>query len=545
MAGRLSTKAVLAALYVGLLAGIAACGNDDGSDAPVSIPAVDANELRRGNSGEPGTLDPHRVSSSPEGVIINDLFVGLMTHDRGGRVIPGMASSVDVSEDGLVWTFGLRESLKWSDGEPLTSEDFVYSFRRSLDPDTASPSASRLYPIKNARAVNAGEMPPSALGVGAPDDNTVQFTLEKPTPYFDRLLISASAMPVPRHAIESFGDSWSRPPNAVSNGAFVLKDWTPRVQVRAEKNPYFYEQETVSLLAVKYIPTEDLGTQLRRFRAGEIDLGLNFPPSQYDWVVENLSDSVRIFPILGTYYYAINLSRPQFNDVRVRQALSMAIDRDIITTRLMRSGEVPAYGFVAPGFEGYPEQQLPDYARLSMDERQTLARELLDDAGFNKSQPLTVDLGYNMTEEHQSIAVAVAGMWGAIGVDVNLLNAETRTHVNNLVIGEFDIGRAAMFALYDDPSSFLTAFTEGDEANNYSGYSNPEFERLLREANSTFDQAERAVLLKQAESLALNEYAVIPIYYYVSKRLVSTRLSGWQDNPVGAHLSRYLSVSAQ
>lgn len=495
--------------------------------------------LLRGNSGEPSTLDPHLVQNSAEFIIVNDLFVGLFSQAADGSVIPGIAESHTVSEDGLVWTFNLREGLQWSDGVALTSEDVLYSFRRALTPETAASQASMLYAIKNAEAANSGAMEPDQIGVTAPDARTIVIELERPTPYFDRMLLTSAAMPVPRHAIEEHGRSWARPPNAVSNGAFVLSSWSPRVYVEALRNPRFYEVDTVRLEGVRYIPTEDLDTQLKRFRAGELDLGLNFPPSQADWVRTNLKDEVRIFPIYGTYIYAMNTEAEAFTDPRVREALAIAIDRSTITDRLLGSGEQPAYSIVPPGFENYPGPTKPAYADQSLDERRTLARQLLAQAGHDDGNPLTFELRYNMTEEHQMIAVAIADMWRTIGVEASLLSTEARTHFRDLASGEYQIGRAALFANYADPRAFLATFFT-DDRNNYSSFTNGGFDRLLLESDGILNPQDRAAKMQEAELVAMEQFPVIPLYHYVSKRLVSRRVQGWENNPVGTHLSRYL-----
>ena len=508
----------------------------DGSDAR------EPDILRRSNSGEPGTLDPHQGSSTAELIIINDLFTGLLTRDAHGRVVPGAATDYTVSADGLTWTFTLRNDLKWSDGTPMSSADFLYSFRRSVDPATASPTASLLYPIRNARAVNSGEMTPDALGVFAPEARMLTIELERPIPYFDRLLLVPAALPVPEHAISKFGRSWSRPPNAVSNGAFVLTQWTPRVHVQVERNMHFYERQSVRLRGVRYFPTEDLSTQLKRFRAGELDLGLNFPPSQAAWVRDNLGGSVRIFPIYGTYYFPINLTLEKFADVRTRRAMNIAIDREAIAFRLLGSGEQPAYSMVPPGFEFYPPIEPPGDSVLPLEERQEIARKLLMDAGFSQSNPLEVEIRYNMTEEHQAVAVAMAGMWKSVGIEATVLSTESRTHFRDLALGEFEVGRSAAFASYADPSAFLVLFSSGNRRDNYSRYSNAVFDRLFDESNNIFDPSLRAASLREAEALALSEFPVIPVYHYVSKRLVSPRVKGWQDNPAGTHLSRYLAL---
>lgn len=531
-------KQVVLSLMVLCFGALAACSGDQ--SAARGVASSDESVLLRGNSGEPGTLDPHLVRSGPEFIIVNDLFVGLFSQASDGEVIPGSAQSHEISDDGLTWTFNLRDDLMWSDGTPITSEDFLYSMRRALLPQTAAPNASLLFPIKNAVAVNAGSADAETLGVAAPDETTVIFELERPTPYFGRLLLSSIAMPVPRHIIEAHGQQWSRPPHAVSNGAFVIKDWQPRVHVETERNQRFYDAENVRLEGVRYIPTEDLSTQLKRFRAGEIDIGLNFPPSQAEWVKRNLSDSIRIFPIYGTYYYPFNLETPKFQDRRVREALNIAIDRETIVERILGSGEQVAYSFVPPGFENYPQIPLPGYASEPLSDRQARARQLLQDAGYSADEPLEVEIRYNMTEEHQAIAVAVSNMWNAIGVDSKLLSTETRTHYRDLALGEFEIGRTAMFANYADPHAFLMAFSSRNKADNFSGYDSQQFEAALDASSEAASAVERGVLMSEAEQIALDDYPVIPLYFYVSKRLVNPRVNGWKNNPVGTHLSRYM-----
>lgn len=496
--------------------------------------------LLRGNSGEPSTLDPHLSRNSAELIIVNDLFVGLFSQDSHGRIVPGSASSHTVSGDGRVWTFTLRDGLQWSDGKAMSADDFVYSFRRVLDPATAAPNASMLYPIKNAEKINAGELPPERLGVTAADDNTVRIELEQPVPYFDKILVNSVSLPVPRHAIEKYGSKWTRPPNSVSNGAFVVNQWSPRVYVEALKNPNFYDAEKVRLKGVRYIPTEDLSTQLKRFRAGELDIGLNFPPTQANWIKTNLADEIRMFPIVGTYYYPINLRSPKMQNKSVRLALNMAVDRKVITEKIMGSGELPAFSLVPPGFENYRSLAAPEYAGWTMERRREEARSLLASAGYNKANPLRFELRYNMTEEHQAIAVAIADMWLSVGVKVNLLSTEARTHFRDLSTGEYEIGRAALFAYYHDPKSFLFTLAAANKAENYTGYNNPAFDQLIAKSDIVKDEEARGQMLQQAEVLAMSDYPAVPLFHYVSKRLVSKRVRGWQNNPVGTHLSQYL-----
>jgi oligopeptide transport system substrate-binding protein len=495
---------------------------------------------RMATMGEPKTLDPHGVSGTWENYIVGDAFMGLLTDAADATPIPGAAESWTISDDGLTYTFRLRDH-QWSDGKPVTAEDFVYSFRRILDPATAAEYASIMFPIKNAQAINSGATKDlESLGVKALDDRTLQVTLESPTGYFLELLTHYTAYPVPRHVIEAKGADWVKPGNFTSNGAFQVIEWTPHARVVAAKNPRFYDAANVKFDQVIYYPDEDRNAVTKRFRAGEIDYVDDFASEQIDFLRRELPQETRIHPYLGTYYYPINNSKPPFTDPRVRHALSLAVERPAITDKVLKTGELPAYGVVPPGTGDYGEPYVPDWAKLPLKERQAKAKALLQEAGFGPDNPLKLELSYNTSENHKRIAVAVQAMWKQIGVQAELVNREVKVHYDLLKQAQFDVARAAWVADYNDPQNFLYLLETRTGPNNYGRFSNPEFDRLMLEQAQTRDQQKRMDLMHQAEKIAIDNDAWVPIYYYVSKALVSQKLKGYVDNTKHTHRARWM-----
>lgn len=497
--------------------------------------------LHVGNMGEPASLDPHYVSGTWENRIVGDMFLGLTTEGPDGKTVPGAAESWTISPDGLVYTFKLRKH-SWSDGQPVTADDFVYAMRRILNPDTAAEYASLLYTIKNAEAVNTGKAKPEELGVRAIDAGTLEITLAGPAPYFLDQLPHYTAYPVPKHVVEKLGKDWSKQGNIVSNGAYVLQEWVPNDHITLVKNPEYYAADSVSIDKVILYPQEDRTAVQKRFRAGEIDIATDFASDQIDWLKANMPKETRIAPYLGIYYYPINTRKPPFDDKRVRQALSMAIDREAIVDKVMKTGEIAAYSFVPPGTLNYGEPSYAPFKGLSQEERVMRAKGLLDNAGFGPDNPLKLQLRYNTSENHKRIAVAVAAMWKAIGVQAELFNSEVKVHYADLKQGNFDVARAGWIADYNDPQNFLYLLETRTGANNYGGYSVKEFDDLMLEASKTNDMAHRADLLAKAEAIAMEDQPIIPIYYYVSKNLVSQKVKGWVDTVNDIHRWRYLSI---
>lgn len=502
--------------------------------------SLQADTLRLAIMGEPASLDPHKISGTWENDVVGDLFEGLVTEAADGTRIPGVAASWEISDDGTVYTFTLRDDAKWSDGEPVTADDFVFAYQRILTPATAADYAYLLYPIKNAEAVYTGEADASTLGVEAIDATTLQVTLERSTPYFLEQLSHYTAYPVPRHTVEAHGNQWSRPGNMVSNGAFQLTEWQSQTRITASRNPYFHDADAVALDEVVYFPIEERNTALNRFRAGEIDIAREFPTQQYQWLQDNLPDAVQVAPYLGIYYYVFNARDGHATaDPRVREALSLAVRREVITDQILGTGEVPAYSFVPPNVSHYTAPSL-NFADLSQDERLERARELLQEAGYGPDNPLELMLRYNTSEDHRKVAIAVAAMWKPLGIDVELYNTEVAVHYADIRQGDFDVARAGWIGDYNDAQNFLSLL-ESNVSNNYGAYSSPEFDALMSEAANTQDIDERAALMAEAEAIALDNSATLPIYYYVSRNLVSTDLVGWETNIEDIHRSRWVS----
>lgn len=496
----------------------------------------------RGNGGEPNSLDPHRSSATWESHIIRDLFLGLVVHDGAGNVIPGAAESWEMSADGRRYLFHIRPDLRWSDGTPVTADDFVFSFRRLVDPATGAEYASNLHVLENGRAVNVGEMPLESLGVAALDARRLELRLHTPVPYLLQLLTHVSTYAVPRHVVEREGRNWVRPGVMVSNGAYVLAEWRPQTFVRLDRNPLFYDNDAVQIDRVYFHPIEDDNTALKRFRAGEIDSHDRFPARQYGWLKANMPDKVHVAPWLGVYYYAFNSAKPPFDDRRVRRALAMTIPREAITEKLLGYGVIPAWSFVPPGVDHYERGSPPDFAAWPAEKRLATARALLAEAGWGPDNPLEVTLSYNTDREHKKVALAVAHAWKKLGVVTRLFNVEAKVHFNNLKTADFEIARAGWIADYNDAENFLFLMASSTGRLNYGQFHNPEYDALMAEASRSLDLDRRAEILRKAEAIAMAEQPVTPIYFYVSRNLVQPWVKGWTTNIVDVHPTRFLRV---
>lgn len=498
--------------------------------------------VRRSATGEPQTLDPQLWVYGQDGNIAQDLFQGLTTLDAQARVVPGAAQSWTVSEDGRTYTYRVREGLRWSDGRPLTSADFLYSFQRLFDPRTASPSASILFMIRNARAVASGKLSLEALGLRAPGAQAIVIELEHPAPHFNELIVHR-AFPVPKHVIERHGREWTRPGRIVSNGAFVLAEWRPNAYVKLVKNAHFHEAASVALDAIYHVPVEDPNAALTRFRAGELDVIVQLPSERIAELRREYGAQLRLVRQVGLEYLAFNTRRPPFGDVRVRRALSMAIDRSVLTGKILQAGEPEAFCLVPKGVLHYPRRGCADFAALGQTERIAQARRLLTAAGFGTARPLTLAISYSSGGANRRLAVAIGAMWQAIGVKVSHRAADMKAHQQAVQQGDFDVARASWYAEARDPATFLELVHARSGAINVSGYRNGEFDRLFEAAERSADLALRAELLRQAEALAMRDQPIAPLYGYVSRRLVSSRIEGWIDNPRGVHLDRYLRLA--
>jgi oligopeptide transport system substrate-binding protein len=509
-------------------------------------PAAGGGEARtvyRGNTIEPLSLDPDKAHIMDERVIIADLFTGLYEPTANARPVPALASASEVSDDGLVWTFTLREAL-WSDGTPITADDVVFGLQRALDPATGNQFGAPLFPIANAQAVYEGRVPPASLGVRAIDERTVEMTLEGPTPFLPSILMFWG-QPVPRHVVEAHGDAWIRPDNIVTSGAFILVDWRVNDFIHLRANPTFFDAANVCLTDVYYFPTVDTAAAERRVRSGELDLNNDFASGNTAFLTERAPEIVRVAPGTLSRTLDFNTTSPPFDDVRVRRALAMAIDRAFITDTVLGGSDMPATRVVAEGIAGRRDDVRIDYIDQSMEARRAEARALLEAAGFGPDNPLAFTLFYQPSASWPRTVPVIQQDWATIApwVQVELAGRDSQLHYDAMRVGDFQVATSGWVPDFDDPYAYLLQWETRAGEINYARYSNPDFDALTAAAVATPDPAERADLLAQAERLFLADSASTPILFEASRDLVSPRITGWQTNRVGINQSRWLCTT--
>lgn len=496
------------------------------------VKLADKQELVKGNGAEPATLDPAKTEGVPESNIERDLFEGLVTTGAQGEIRPGVAESWE-NVDNKVFTFHLRKNAKWSNGDPVTANDFVYAFRRVVDPKTASPYSWYLETpgVVNAAAVIQGKAKPEDLGVKAIDDYTFQVTLEHPLSYFVNMMAHTTVMPEPQKTIEKYGDKWTQPGNMVSNGAYKLKDWVVNERIVLERNDQYWDNSNTSINKVTYLPLESHNADMNRFLAGEIDITYESPVEQFKRLKTEHPDDVRVTGYVGTYYYEFNCKRKPFDDVRVRKALSYAIDRDVIAEAVMGQGQKPAYGLVPVFVDGFVPTT-PEYAKWTQAKRNEEAKKLLKEAGFDYAHPLKFELLYNTSENHKKLAVAVAAMWKkTLPVDLTLVNQEWKTYLETKKAGNFDVARAGWVADYNEASAMLD-LKQTTHGNNDGKYSNPKYDELMAKSRQVANAEERNKIYAQAEAILAEDQPLANIYQYVMPRLVKTHVGGYPNNPL-------------
>jgi oligopeptide transport system substrate-binding protein len=523
---------------------LAGCG--DGTETKSASQAAGATNgivLNRGNGVEPKSLDPAVIDGIWEGQIAGDMLLGLTTEDAESRPIPGAAESWETSSDGLTWTFRLRDHT-WSDGVPVTAEDFTFSWRRILDPKTAAPYAYYLYPIKNAREVNTGRQPLTALGVAAPDAKTLVVTLENPLPFMAEFLTHQTMHPVARHVAEAKGAEWARPGNYVSNGAYVLKEWVPNDHVTLVKNPRFYDAANVKIDVVNYYPTQDAEAAIRRLRAGELDTQDPIPPLQIDFLRANMADALKIAPTLTINYASINISRKPLDDVRIREALNLAVERETLVERIIKLGDLPAYNMIPPGTANYPGGVEMRFKTLPFEQRLARAQELMRAAGYTPERPLRIRLATTTNAVTRQTIAPLQEMWRRIYVAIDVDQTDTQINYQKLEDGDFDVGTAVWIADYNDPSNFLDVLRTGG-GNNYSRYSNPKFDALLDQATTERDLAKRGQILAQAEQMMLDEYPLVFVRFQTQPVIVQPYVKGWVPSNKQLNRTRWLTVEKQ
>ncbi|WP_244171025.1 ABC transporter substrate-binding protein, partial [Xenorhabdus miraniensis] len=452
---------------------------------PPNVQLADKQEITRNNFSEPGSLDPHKSEGSSEFDILRDFFERLVDTDKEENIIPALAERWE-NKDNKTWIFHLRKGVKWSDGTPITAQDVVFSFQRLVTPDTISPYGSYLIQAKivNARDVLSGKKKPEELGVRALDDATIEITLERPKAGFLQMLAHPAMSPVSEAVIKKYGIKWTQPQNFVSNGPFKLSEWVVNEKIVGVRNPYYWDDKNTIINKVTYLPLSDYKADLNRYMTGEIDISNGGPSEFSSMVKEKFGDQLHIKPILGVYYYLFNTQTPPFNDVRVRQALALAVDRNIITDKVLGNGQKPAYDVVFPGTGGIHLKH-PEYASWTQEQRIEKAKALLSEAGFNEKNRLKLTLLYNTSEAHKKIAIAASSVWRKnLGVKVVLQNQESKTQSASMAQGDFELTRYAWNADYNSPISFLDIFTSGN-TNNHMRYQNKEFDKWVLKADET------------------------------------------------------------
>ena len=514
-----------------------------GASIGVGARLAERQELRRAlDSGDLRSLDPSLATDVAANRVLDDLFEGLMRPDQQGTPVAGVAERWESSSDGLTWTFHLR-AANWSNGEPITAGDFVYAWRRTVDPRTASDYAEALAPVRNALAIAAGRAAPETLGIDAPEARTVRVHLNAPTPYFLSLLTKPYTYPQYAPAIRQFGDDWTQPAHLVGNGAFRLSEFVLGGRITLLKNPRYWQAAAVRLTQVVYQPV-DRSVQTDRFFAGELDFTESFPAEQTAWLRQRLGAQVVSAPYLGNFVLGINAQRPPFAGNRaLRLALNLAVDRDVLV-RYVRQGLYQPAWTPTPPLRGYAAPQ-PAWARLSPEQRHALARQYYAQAGYSAGHPLRVELDYPTDSDNRRTYEAVAAMWHAnLGAEVATYNEEFRVQLNERHLRKLALFHYAWIGDYPDPYTFLQLFRTGNGYND-GGYYNARFDALLERADHEVDAAQRLQLLAQAEALLDDDVACIPLYYHASRHLIKPYVRGWSSNIEDRNLSQYLYLMAR
>ena len=495
-----------------------------------------------GNGSEPQGIDPHIVTGVPEHHILISLCEGLtIPNPYGEENLPGAAESWEISDDGKSYIFNLRKNATWSNGDPVTAEDFVWSWQRILTASLGSQYPDMLYYLEGAQEYHTGLTDDfTKVGVKAIDSHTLEVKLKDPTPFFTGLLSHYSTWPVHKETVLKYGSiddrngEWTRPGNFVCNGAFNLKSWELNNKIIVEKNPMYWDASTVQLNEIHFYPVSNVMTEDRMFRAGQLHVTSTLPSQKCPVYLEENNPDLRIDPYMGTYFYRLNTTNPYLSDIRVRKALAYSIDRKLLVEKVTKCGQIPAYSFTPPGSNGYqPTTSIPYDPDL--------AKELLSAAGFNEENKFPkLEILFNTNEDHRKIALAIQQMWQQnLGIDVELVNQDWKVYLSREMVGDFQVSRAGWIGDYEDPNTFLDLMRP-NRGNNKTGWEDEAYDSLMAKANSTNNQAERYQLLDEAEKILIENMPIIPLYTYVRSYQLSPDVKGYNPHILDHHHPKFI-----
>jgi len=540
----LSARPYLTTILVALLAlALAACGE---RERDVDLAAQEG-ILLLGNGSEPKSIDPHLVTGVTENTIIQSMIEGLISYHPSDDTepYPGIAESWESNDDFTVWTFKLRDNAKWTNGDPVVASDFVYSWQRILSPALGAEYAEMLYVVENAVAFHQGEISDfSQVGVKALDDQTLEVTLKGSTPHFLSMLKHYSFYPVNPRAVEEHGgmtdrqSGWSTVENFVGNGPFKIKEWNTNNFLEVERNPDYWDAANVGLNGIRFFPIENLNTEHTAFQGGRLHVTYEVPADRIPRLREEGDSSLTIDPYLGSYFYRLNVTREPFNDPRVREALSLSIDRNLIVERVSQGGQTPATGFVPDGISGYATSEAVSYDP----ER---AKQLLAEAGYPDGEGFPpAEILINTSENHRKIAEAIQAMWREkLGIEIGIFNQEWKVYLDSQSSLEYDVSRSGWIADYVHPMTFLEIFTAGN-GNNDTGWENAEYDSLIRRAQTARTEEQRTALMQQAEAILLEELPIVPIYWYTRPRMIDPRVQGWEPKLLDNRPFKNISIAS-
>lgn len=513
------------------------------AEIPAGAQLASQQTIVRHIKDEPASLDPMKAVGLPEIQVMRDLFEGLTSQDAKGQIVPGVAESWS-SNDNKIWLFTLRKDARWSDGSPVTAQDFVYSWQRLVDPKNSSPFAwfAALSGIENAEAITKGSMSPEKLGVTATDATHLKVTLSRPVPWLPAMMANAALFPVPQKVIQAEGDAWTSPGKLVGNGAYQLQTRVVNEKIVLVRNKHYWDDKHSVLTQVTFLPINEESSATKRYRAGDIDITESFPKNMFALLKKSLPGEVYTPDQLGTYYYAFNTQKGPTADVRVRKALSWSIDRRIIAEKVLGTGEKPAWHFTPDVTAGFTSQQ--SYLQQhSQQELNAQAKALLAAAGYGPAKPLHLTLLYNTSESHQKVAIAVASMWKkTLGAEVTLQNQEWKTYIDSRNSGNFDVIRASWVGDYNEPSTFLSLLT-ASHSGNIAHFNSAEYDALLAKASTETSVQARNADYNKAEQIIADQAPIAPLYQYTNGRLIKPWVKGYPiTNPEDVAYSRELWI---